>query len=280
MLFFSSSFEHNCLDYCLLPCTSLPLMHRKLKISEYSPLLDKLNRRFNFWATKSLSFAGRCLLIKTVVSGTVKFWISTFLLPKGCIKKIESLCSHFLWSGATDGRANAKVSWETVCLTLQLRLVWLLFSNSSSLWVAWHRTHNCPSSYTFWTQTDSPLLSWNWRCLLSLRDLVSRFLTADVHDGCNTSFWYDNWTPLGPLINVFGREGTRNLRIRIDASVADACAGHGWRLPHPRSDQEVSLHIFLTNFPLPTVDRGPDLFGWSINGELRRPSLLQRHGKR
>ncbi|KAG2307603.1 hypothetical protein Bca52824_027351 [Brassica carinata] len=51
----------------------LPLMHRKLKISEYSPLLDKLNSRFNFWATKSLSFTGRCLLIKTVVTGTVNF---------------------------------------------------------------------------------------------------------------------------------------------------------------------------------------------------------------
>ena len=93
----------------------LPLMHRKLKISEYSPLIDKLNSRFNFWATKSLSFAGRCLLIKTVIRGTVNFWTSTFLLPRSCIKTIESLCSRFLWSGATDRRAIAKVSWKIVC---------------------------------------------------------------------------------------------------------------------------------------------------------------------
>lgn len=163
----------------------LPLMHIKLKISEYSPLIDKLNSRFNLWATKSLSFAGRCLLIKTVITGTVNFWTSTFLLPRGCIKKIESLCSRFLLSGATDRRANVKVSWSTMCLpkdeggiglknfklwniTLLLHLAWLLFSGSSSLWVAWHCHHNCPTSYSFWSQSESPLMSWNGDAYFSL----------------------------------------------------------------------------------------------------------------
>ncbi|KAG2243487.1 hypothetical protein Bca52824_094670 [Brassica carinata] len=242
-------------------------MHRKLKISEYSPLLDKLNSRFNFWATKSLSFAGRCLLIKTVVTGTVNFWTSTFLLPRGCIKRIESLCSRFLWSGKTDRRATAKVSWKIVCLpkpegglglrnfrlwniTLLLRLAWLLFSGSNSLWVAWHREHNCPTSYSFWSQTETQTMSWNWRCILRLRDLISRFITSNVHNGCNTSLW----------------NGTRNLRIPIEESVSEACDGRGWRLPHPRSDMEVSLHSFLITFPTPALDRGPDSFRWETNG--------------
>ena len=199
-------FSHSSLPIRYL---GLPLMHIKLKIAEYSPLLDKLNRRFNLWATKSLSFAGRCLLIKTVISGTVIFLISTFLLPKGCIKRIESLCSRFLWSGTVDRRANAKVSWSIVCLpkaegdlglrnfriwnlTLLLCFAWLLFAGTSSLWVAWHRYHNCPTSYSFWSQGESPHMSWNWRCILRLRDLVSRFLISDVNNGCTTSFWFDN----------------------------------------------------------------------------------------
>ena len=216
--------------------------------------------------------------------GTINFWTSTFLLPRGCIKKIEPLCLCFLWSGTTDRCANVKISWKTVSLpkdeggiglrnfklwniTLLLRLAWLLFSGSSSLWVAWHRHHNCPTSYSFWTQTESPLMSWNWRCILRLKDLISRFLTAEVHSGLNTSFWYDRWTPLGPLINVFGRNGTHNLRIHIDSSVADAYDVQGWRLPHPRSDMEVALHAFLTSFPMPSLDRGPDTFSWSTNGQ-------------
>ncbi|XP_024009427.1 uncharacterized protein LOC112084509 [Eutrema salsugineum] len=131
---------------------SLPLMHRKLRLSEYTPLLDKIARNFRAWSVKFLSFAGRLQLISSVIVRVVNFWISTFILPKGCIKKIESLCTRFLWAGKIDGRCQAKVSWDIVCLpkiegglglrrivdwnrTLCLRLIWLLFSKSGSLWL-------------------------------------------------------------------------------------------------------------------------------------------------
>lgn len=74
----------------------LPLMSRKLRIAEYEPLINKLLARFRSWSVKALSFAGRLQLIATVIYGTVNFWMSVFILPKGCIKRIESLCSRFL----------------------------------------------------------------------------------------------------------------------------------------------------------------------------------------
>lgn len=97
----------------------LPLMHRKLRLSEYSPLLEKLAGIFKVWAVKALSFAGRVQLINSVISGTVNFWATTFMLPKGCIKKIEAMCTRFLWSGKIEERCLAKVSWNTVCLPKQ-----------------------------------------------------------------------------------------------------------------------------------------------------------------
>ena len=145
----------------------LPLMSRKLKISEYEPLLDKLNRKFRSWTVRSLSFAGRTQLLTSVIMGTINFWISTFVLPKGCIRLIESMCARFLWSGDMDRRGQAKVSWATVCLpkaegglglrsltawntTLCLRYIWLLFSEKVSLWSSWHRFHSL-SHNSFWT---------------------------------------------------------------------------------------------------------------------------------
>lgn len=73
----------------------LPLMHRKLSISEYDCLLQKLSNLFRSWAVKMLSYAGRLQCISSVVNGTVNFWMSTFLLPKGCFKKINSQCSRY-----------------------------------------------------------------------------------------------------------------------------------------------------------------------------------------
>lgn len=94
----------------------LPLVSRKLKISEYAPLMTKITLSFRSWSAKLLSFAGRLQLLKTVIFGTVNFWASAFMLPKGCIKNIESLCSRFLWSGNIEKRGLAKIAWNTVCL--------------------------------------------------------------------------------------------------------------------------------------------------------------------
>lgn len=104
--------------------------------------------------------------------------------------------------------------------------------------------------------------------MLRLRDLASKFLFNNVKNGTSTSFWYDSWTGYGPLVDVFGTDGTRRLRIRIDASVADSCNSSGWRLPHPRSDQEVILHTHLSTMNLPSQETGSDSFSWSTNGVL------------
>ena len=74
----------------------LPLMSRKVKVSEYAPLMNRIFACFHSWSAKLLSFADRLQLLKTVIFGIVNFWILAFFLPKGCIKSIESLCSRFL----------------------------------------------------------------------------------------------------------------------------------------------------------------------------------------
>lgn len=133
-------------------------MHHKLRLSEYTPLLDKISKRFKAWAVRSLFFVGCLQLISSVIYGLVNFWCSTFLLRKGCVKRIEALCTRFLWTGDNESGRGTKVAWRTICLpkkegglglhrlaswntTLLLRFIWLLFSQSGSLWVAWHWKH-------------------------------------------------------------------------------------------------------------------------------------------
>ncbi|CAA7048764.1 unnamed protein product [Microthlaspi erraticum] len=260
----------------------LPLMHRKLKISEYSPLLDKLPGRFKSWAVRSLSFAGRLQLISSVVSGTVNFWITTFMLPKGCIKKIESMCNRFLWSGAIEGPCLTKVSWSSVCLpkkegglglrcfsvwntALCLRFIWLMFSTSDSLWVAWHKFHYLQRK-SFWALEENQRDSWTWKSLLRLRPLAENFIKCRVGNGRTASFWFDTWSPIGPLIKALGHDGPRNLRLPLNALVAEACDTQGWTLPSPRSDVALDLHAFLTTISVPNTSLVPDTYDWVVNG--------------
>lgn len=141
----------------------VPYWFTTIQISWLTPYASKAEDfwiwKFRGWAVKTLSYAGRLLLISRVISGTVNFWCSTFMLPKGCVKKIVSLCSRFLWSGQIEIAKGAKVNWNKVCLpkpegglglrkyrvwdkVLCLRFIWLLFANSDSLWAAWHNHHH------------------------------------------------------------------------------------------------------------------------------------------
>lgn len=259
----------------------LPLMHRKLRISEYEPLLSQIARKFKGWAVKTLSFAGRTQLIASVIYGTVNFWISTFVLPKGCLKRIESLCSRFLWSGSIDGSTGAKVAWATVCLpkkegglglcrltswnsTLCLRFVWILFSGQSSLWAQWHKFHNIKNN-SFWELTESSRDSWTWKEILRLRPVAEQFVKAVVGSGDLVSFWFDSWTPLGPLIKCLGPTGPRQLRLPLKAKVKDACNGSAWSIPSPRSDAALSLHTFLTTVQAPSTSETHDEYCWVVD---------------
>lgn len=152
-------------------------MSRKLKISEYAPLMNKITRSFQAWSVKLLSFASRLQLLKTVIFGTVSFWTSAIMLPKGCMKNIEALCSRFLWSGNIDKRSIAKVAWSTVCLpkeegglglrsfltwnqVLCLKFIWILLSKGPSLWADWHRSRHLLEK-SFWCIEPSNSDSWH-----------------------------------------------------------------------------------------------------------------------
>ncbi|CAA7013484.1 unnamed protein product [Microthlaspi erraticum] len=261
----------------------LPLTCRKLRISEYAPIVEKISKQFTTWSVRTLSFAGRLQLISSVIMGSVNFWCSTFILPKGCIKQIESLCSRFLWSGSIQLSRKAKVAWHTVCLpksegglglrrlsewnqTLNLRLIRLLFSTSGSLWVAWHRYHNT-SLANFWTQNENAGQSWTWRALLKLRPLAEKFLRCTIGNGKTASFWGDIWTPFGPLLNYLGINGPRDLRINILAKVSDVCDGVSWSVANPRSDRSMALCAYLTTIYLPLSQAVEDHYDWVIDGK-------------
>ncbi|CAL9232551.1 unnamed protein product, partial [Arabidopsis halleri] len=237
--------------------------------------------KFRGWAMKSLSFAGRTQLLSSVISGTMNFWISTFILPKTCIKKIESLCSIFLWSGKIDGSKGAKVAWSTICLpkkegglglrrfsqwntTLCLRFIWLLFSDSGSLWALWHKYHNIKSN-SLWEIKESPRDSWTWKAILRLRPVAAQFLKVVAGNGSSASFWFDTLSPFGPLINYIGADGPRQLRVPLKAKVKDACNSTGWTLPSPRSEAELNLHTHLTTIEIPSSSATKDEFCWVVD---------------
>ena len=72
---------------------------------------------FPFWTSKNLSFAGRLKLLQLVLYSIQNFWPGMFKLPKKVIKIVEQQLYKFLQNGPDEAAGNAKVAWESLCVS-------------------------------------------------------------------------------------------------------------------------------------------------------------------
>ena len=258
----------------------LPLCSRKLSVKDCDPLLSQIRKKFHSWTHRFLSFAGRLTLLSSVISGIIGFWSSVFFLPKKICRKINSLCSSFLWHGKTDIASGAKVAWHDVCFpkkegglglrhigswidTCALKLIWMMFFRAGSLWVAWIRQKYLSIS-SFWAlNATNYAYSWIFRRLLKLRPKALQFLSIKIGNGDSTFFWWDPWTPYGSLYHFLGVDGPSRLGIPLFSTVAEVWNVDGWSLPNGRTERQVLLSAFISTI---TFSSASDKAIWVVNG--------------
>ncbi|KAG7576912.1 hypothetical protein ISN45_Aa03g012390 [Arabidopsis thaliana x Arabidopsis arenosa] len=258
----------------------LPLCSRKLSVRDCDPLLSQIRKKLSSWTHKFLSLAGRLTLISTVISGIIGFWTSAFFLPKQVIRRINSLCSSFLWRGKVDTPSGAKVSWYNICFpksegglglrhidswieTCALKLFWMLFFRAGSFWVAWIRRKYLSTSPLWALNEKNVTYSWIFRKLLKLRPKALQFLRIHIGNGDSTFFWWDPWTPFGSLYHFLGSDGPTRLGIPLFSTVAEVRTEDGWSLPNARTERQVILLSFMSTI---TMSSANDIPVWAIDG--------------
>ncbi|XP_019056486.1 PREDICTED: uncharacterized protein LOC109116115 [Tarenaya hassleriana] len=159
-----------------------------------------------------------------------------------------------------EGGLNSK-KLEELNKVFRLKMVWRVFKYASSLWVAWLK-RNVLKRGSFWDTVPTARHSWNVRKLLNMKDLAGKFIRCRIGNGNMASFWFDNWTDLGPLLDYIGSDGPRLLRIPLSGKVSDAVSGQSWLLPGARSQRIQDLHIRLLTLPTPSQAAGEDIYEW------------------
>jgi len=109
------------------------------------------------WKSRFLSFGGRLILIKFVLSSLPVYALSFFKAPSGIISSIESMFNKNFWGGSEDHRKISWVSWNSICVSKE----------KGGLGVRRMREFNL-----------ALLEKWCWRMLVDRNDLWYRVLVA------------------------------------------------------------------------------------------------------
>jgi hypothetical protein len=113
--------------------------------------------------------------------------------------------------------------------------------------------------------------------LLQLRPLIQPFIVYKVGNGTSISLWFDNWHPLGPLVERFGSRIAYDSGLSIDSKVSSILnTTHQWQFP---ITQTWELNEIRSNLPsLIGPSQQCDSCSWTLtkNGLFSIPSLWDK----
>ncbi|GJS26537.1 hypothetical protein Tco_0487157 [Tanacetum coccineum] len=75
----------------------VPLISSRLLNKDCKILVESAKNRIGDWKNRSLSFAGRLQLCKSVISSMHVYWASVLAIPKGILYDIQALIRGFHW---------------------------------------------------------------------------------------------------------------------------------------------------------------------------------------
>lgn len=107
---YSANMEEQCIqDICepigyqrgALPFRYLgvPISARKLSATDCEMLVEKMASKVRTWGSRNISYAGRVMLVNSVLMHMHSYWASIFILPKKVLKSIIRICRSFPWDG-------------------------------------------------------------------------------------------------------------------------------------------------------------------------------------
>ena len=224
------------------------------KLAFWDSVLIKIKSRLMGWQSRFLSFGGRLVLIKSVLTSLPVYALFFFKAPSGIISSIESIFKTFSWGGSEDNRKISWIAWSYVCsrkeygglgvrqlrefnLALLGKWCWRMLVDRGGLW---YRV-----LVTRYGEEDGRLevggrsVSIWWREIAKIRDgtggegggWFTDRVERRVGDCVDTLFWRDRWLGDAPLCSRFDRLFALALNRHI--TVADMYR-RGWEVGEMR----------------------------------------------
>jgi hypothetical protein len=198
------------------------------RLAFWDPVVNTIKSRLSGWQSHFLSFGGRLVLLKFVLTSLPVYALSFFKAPSGIISIIESIFNKKNWGGSADNKKISWIAWSSVCLrkeygglgVRQLRefnsallgkWCWRLLVDRDGLWYRVLAARYSEEAGRL--EVGGRSGSYWWREIAKIRDGLgdseegwfAERVSKRVGDGTSTFFWYDRWLGDVPLRMRFSR---------------------------------------------------------------------------
>ncbi|XP_074301623.1 uncharacterized protein LOC141633025 [Silene latifolia] len=131
---------------------------KRLSVMDYNSLVDNVVDRIRGLGSRKLSYAGRTVLLQSVLSTLHSYWARIFILPKTVISKIEAICRSYLWHAVG-------------------KYVWWVAKKADHLWVRW--VHAIYIKNCNWMDYEPGSgSSWAWRKICQVKQIMNPYLLS------------------------------------------------------------------------------------------------------
>ncbi|XP_074292354.1 uncharacterized protein LOC141619224 [Silene latifolia] len=182
---------------------------------------------------KKLSYAGRVVLINSVLNTLYSYWAGMFIIPKGVIRRIEGICRNYLWDGSSDYHRVPLVAWNKVTLPKDegglsikktelyniaavAKLVDWVYNKADKLWIKWI-SQVYLKQQDWHTYIPAAGVAWSWKSICKVKEMMK------------TGYQNDHWA--ANLKGYSIREGYEWLRNKQPKQDWVQLVWNDWNLP-------------------------------------------------
>ncbi|XP_018853114.2 uncharacterized protein LOC109015083 [Juglans regia] len=213
----------------------LPALMGRSRVGSFNSILDRMKRRIGNFKVKTLSQAGKEILLKAVVQALPTYCMGVFKLPGALIKKMNSIMHNFWWGQQDKERKVHWVSWnimgrtksegglgfrdiESVNLAMLAKQAWRIIQHPLSLVSRVLKLKYFPHS-TFGEAKVGHRPSYIWRSVLATKSLIEKGSIWRVGNGCNIKIWVDKWLPQTASGKVESARQDSDIQARVSSLI-------------------------------------------------------------